>query len=53
MKINWTSNARKTFEQILDWLSGNWTNKEVEKFLDQTESTIEHRFLGYDVRYFA
>lgn len=41
MKINWTPTARRTFEQILDWLSGNWTNKAVENFLDQTDSTIE------------
>ena len=41
MKINWTLNAKKTFEQILVWLNGNWTNKEVENFLDQTESTLE------------
>jgi plasmid stabilization system protein ParE len=41
LKINWTPNAKETFEQILDWLSGNWTNKEIENFLDQTESTIE------------
>lgn len=41
MKVNWTPSAKKSFEQILDWLYNNWTNKEIENFLDQTDSTIE------------
>ena len=41
MKVNWTPNAKKSFEHILDWLYAKWTNKEIENFLDQTDSTIE------------
>jgi len=41
MKVNWTPAAKDSFERILDWLLNNWTKKEVENFIEQTEKTIE------------
>ncbi|MCB1155865.1 MAG: type II toxin-antitoxin system RelE/ParE family toxin [Leptospiraceae bacterium] len=41
MKIIWSPKAKKTFLQILDWLSENWSRKEVDTFVTQTEETIE------------
>lgn len=41
MIINWTPKAKKTFIDILNWLSVNWKNKETNKFINQTEDTIE------------
>lgn len=35
-EILWTPSARKTFKGIIEYLSKEWTEKEVQKFVDRT-----------------
>ena len=41
MKVKWTNEAVETFEQIIENIFINWSQKEVSKFIEQTEQTIE------------
>lgn len=41
MKVNWTPRAIQTFEKILTWLQENWTQREVDALIDQTEKIIK------------
>jgi plasmid stabilization system protein ParE len=40
MKISWTPTARLTYFKVLEYISKEWTIKEVESFIDKTEQTI-------------
>jgi plasmid stabilization system protein ParE len=40
MKISWTPTARLTYFKVLEYLSKDWTIKEVENFIYKTEHTI-------------
>ena len=40
MKISWTPTARRTFFKVLEYLSKDWTIREIENFIDKTEQTI-------------
>lgn len=40
MKIIWTYTAKKTFTKIIEYLFENWTVKEVQKFADETRTTL-------------
>ena len=40
MKIRWTPTARSTYFKILEYLSKDWTIKEVATFVYETEHTI-------------
>jgi plasmid stabilization system protein ParE len=39
-EIRWTAEAIDTFEKIIEYLEGNWTEKEVKRFLSETEKVI-------------
>ena len=41
MKIRWTSQALKSYSNIIDFLSENWTKKEIDKFITEVDSIIE------------
>ncbi len=41
MIIRWTPRALKTNLRIIDYLNNNWTKKEVNKFVHQTNKIIE------------
>ena len=41
MKIHWTPRSLKSYLKIIDYLSKNWTAKEINKFVAQTDKTIE------------
>lgn len=40
LKIRWSKEAKSTFENVLDYLKGNWTDKEIEKFVSKTNSVL-------------
>lgn len=40
MKISWTLTARKTYFGVLDYLEGEWTNKEVQDFVNEVERIL-------------
>lgn len=40
-KIIWSPKAIDTFEIVIDYLQTNWTEKEVRKFLIETEHVIQ------------
>lgn len=40
MKISWTPTAHYTYFKVLEYLSKEWTVKEVASFIDKTEHTI-------------
>ncbi len=39
-KIIWSPKAVDTFEIVIDYLQKNWTEKEVKKFVTETEHVI-------------
>ena len=41
MKILWTPRSIKTYLKIITYLSENWTEKEINKFVADTSQTIE------------
>jgi len=41
MKIIWTFTAKKSFTKILDYLFENWTNKEIQKFSEETRHILD------------
>ena len=40
MKISWTPEARFSYFSILDYLQDKWGKKEIQNFVDITESVI-------------
>ena len=40
MKISWTPESRISYFNILDYLKTNWGQKEIQKFIDMTDSII-------------
>ncbi|WEA03108.1 type II toxin-antitoxin system RelE/ParE family toxin [Mucilaginibacter sp. SJ] len=39
-EIFWSSEARKTFVEIIEYLDYNWTIKEVNDFISRTDSVL-------------
>ncbi len=40
MKISWTPEARISYFNILDYLLSNWGQKELQNFVDMTDSVL-------------
>jgi plasmid stabilization system protein ParE len=40
LKIRWSREARSNYEDVLNYLKGNWTDKEVAKFVSKTETVL-------------
>lgn len=40
-KIIWSPKAVDTFENVIDYLQTNWTEKEIRKFVVETEHIIQ------------
>jgi len=40
--VSWSPKARLTYYKILQYLTENWTFKELEAFIDRTEEVINH-----------
>ena len=40
MKISWTPRARITYHSILDFLGEVWTQKELQRFVDDVEKVL-------------
>ena len=41
LQVEWTNSATKSFSKIIEWLNDNWSGKEVNSFIRQTEQFIE------------
>ncbi len=39
-EILWTSDALASFNKIIEWLKQEWSEKEVEKFINRTKAFI-------------
>lgn len=40
MKITWTPEAKESYNELIENLNIYWTDKEITKFINQTEHTI-------------
>jgi len=40
MKISWTPTARRTYFKVLDYLTENWTRREVVNFINEVENLL-------------
>ena len=40
IEVTWSDEAIKTFQENLDYLQENWSDKEVVRFIQQTENII-------------
>lgn len=40
LSINWTEEAKLTYENILIYLQGEWSAKEIKDFIDRTEKLL-------------
>ena len=40
MEVVWTSEAKRTFILISDYIEQKWSNKEVREFVEKTEFTL-------------
>jgi len=40
LKVRWTKEAKTTYDDVLKYLSENWTHKEIEKFVSKTNSIL-------------
>lgn len=40
LSINWTDEARLTYENILVYLQEEWSPKEIQEFIDRTEKLL-------------
>lgn len=40
-EIRWSEQAEITFFEVVEYLNQNWTQKEVDNFIDETYSVIE------------
>ncbi|MEI9955291.1 MAG: type II toxin-antitoxin system RelE/ParE family toxin [Ferruginibacter sp.] len=38
--ILWTDSAKLTFDKIIEWLRLEWSEKEVNNFIDRTEEML-------------
>lgn len=41
-EIRWTREAEKSFSNIIDYLNENWTDREIENFINATEFILAH-----------
>jgi plasmid stabilization system protein ParE len=41
-EIIWTAEAEKTFEQVIEYLQQQWSDKEVAKFVEKVIEVTEH-----------
>lgn len=39
--VKWSYKAKSTYENVIDYLKANWTEKEIIKFVNRTEAVIE------------
>lgn len=42
LKVFWTKRAEKSFDNIIDYLSTNWSEKEVRNFVRKTFTIIDY-----------
>jgi len=42
MQIKWTDKAEESFAAIIDYLSENWSQKEVNDFIEKTDKVIDN-----------
>ena len=40
LNINWTAEAKQTYESVLSYLHEEWSIKEVQVFIERTESLL-------------
>ena len=40
IEVSWTNEAIKTFQENIDYLQNHWSDKEVVRFIQQTENII-------------
>lgn len=40
----WSEKARRTYHEILEYLSSNWTEKEIHHFISRTDDIIKKSF---------
>ena len=40
--IFWTINAERSFNDLIDYLIKNWTNREYQKFIERTQELLTH-----------
>ncbi len=40
MKISWTPTARQTYFNVLDYLEGAWTEREIQNFISQVDKLL-------------
>ena len=41
-KIIWTPEAEKSFEAVIDYLQKHWSQRELEKFIEQVNNIVYH-----------
>lgn len=41
LKVKWSAEARTTYQRVLDYLTENWTQREVQNFADRTASLLD------------
>ena len=41
LKIKWSKKAKNRYQNIIEYLNDNWTEKEVIKFIQRTDSLIK------------
>ncbi|QKJ32366.1 type II toxin-antitoxin system RelE/ParE family toxin [Mucilaginibacter mali] len=42
LKIEWSNEAEATYLQVLDYLSANWTDREVANFVKRTQQLLNN-----------
>ena len=40
-KIIWLPKAEKRYDEIIEWLKKNWSNKEIANFVSRTDEVLE------------
>jgi len=40
IKVYWSATAQKSFDNIIAYLGAEWTEKEIQKFVQRTESVL-------------
>jgi plasmid stabilization system protein ParE len=51
-KVIWSGRAKNDYKSILNYLSKNWSSKEIVKFVDKLEHNINHLLLNPENRNF-
>ena len=41
-KVIWLPKAEKRYDEIIDWLQQNWSDKEIANFIARTDEVIEN-----------